>query len=184
VATKAWAYLNDPRRTFKVLPVLENGPAEVPLIGPAGLAELVRRSVDACGNVVLPRGVVVAVREDQLQQLFDSASPQPQTLLAPVHVLQPRPAEATDSGQRISGDRAERLIGVQRRQWKDGAGRWSDAVLDSVNKLNSPAGGGHSLEKLASALGIKRASLEEALRRQTARRDRLRQHEVQAPKAA
>jgi hypothetical protein len=93
----------------------------------------------------------------------------------------PAPAEA---GQAAQGRPAAGgpPINLPPERWKDARGRWTDELLDRVSHLNTSAGGEYSMSQLAAALGVKRASLEEALKRQSERRDR--ERSTARPRAA
>lgn len=93
----------------------------------------------------------------------------------------PAPADAGQAAQArpVAGGSP---INLPSDRWKDARGRWTDELLDHVNYLHTRAGGDHSMSQLAAALGVKRASLEEALKRQSERRDR--ERSAAPPRAA
>lgn len=95
----------------------------------------------------------------------------------------PPPAPA-DAGQAAQARPAAGgpPINLPPERWKDTRGRWTDELLDRVSHLNTRAGGGHSMSRLAAALDVKRASIEEALKRQSVRRDR--ERSAAPPRAA
>lgn len=81
---------------------------------------------------------------------------------------------STSAAQAAPPQRAPVAVPVKlpRECWKDGKGHWTDDLFEEVERLSSQSGGGHSMERIAAALGVKRASLEEAMARRSKRRDR------------
>jgi hypothetical protein len=98
--------------------------------------------------------------------------PQPVTAPAPMVSLWPAPAPAAAAAAPAPAAAGRVLIRTPRERWRNARGHWSDEVLAEANRLLSPSGGNHAEDKVAKALGIKRQSLQEALRRWTARSDK------------
>jgi hypothetical protein len=100
--------------------------------------------------------------------------PQPAAAPAPVVPLWPAPAPAAAAAAPAPAPATagRSLIRTPRERWRNARGHWSDEVLAEADRLLSPSGGNHSEDKVAQALGIKRQSLQEALRRWTARADK------------
>lgn len=100
--------------------------------------------------------------------------PQPAAAPAPVVPLWPAPAPAAAAAAPAPAPATagRSLIRTPRERWRNNRGHWSDEVLSEADRLLSPSGGNHSEDKVAQALGIKRQSLQEALRRWTARADK------------
>lgn len=76
-------------------------PEQPPLIGPAGLATLLRKAAcSAKGPMALPRGVLVALQERQLQALLDDLAPSAAVVqlrvVMPAHDTAPGPVTWTD----------------------------------------------------------------------------------------
>lgn len=105
----------------------------------------------------------------------DATTTEPAARLKSIPTIAAPPV--TDAAQGTSADTeaddANGLLArVPRGKWKNTRGHWTNELLDEVNRLNSRAGGGYSMSRLAKAVGVERRTLEEALERYTRRCDK------------